>query len=391
MSNHNKLLVSSLLAVISAGTASASGFDEAIKNASVTGQFRLGYVTTSPDVSGATDTTGAAFGGMIKMETAEWNRFQFAIAPYFSQNIDTLSGDEDDGELAGDFLDANLDSYAYLGEAYVNYAFANGTVRVGRQQLDNPFINTDDIRMSPNTFNAAWVNLELSKALQLQGGVVKTWAGIDSGDDKDKFKDASGDGVMAVGVNYTVNEALAVQAWSYDFDENYSLLYADASYSIGDLELGVQFASFDEDNSSNVDGSVFGIFAAYSTGPWTFSLAMNQASNDPGKAVDVGLGGGNFYAAMDQMVIGGLTDAEAHVLAVDYAVSDAFAISVAMGHFEDDGAASADIDETDIVLGYSVNEQLDIEFINTMVENDANTTDVDTNFTRQFVRVNYNF
>ena len=385
-------LVSPLIFISFVGaTQAAASFDQAIKNATTSGQFRLGYISVSPDVAGATDTTAAALGGQLKFETAEWHRFQFVIAPYFSEKIDALSGDEADGELNGDFFDANNDSFAYLGEAYVNYAFSNGSVRIGRQQLDNPFINTDDIRMLPNTFNATWLNLELSKSVKLQAGVVKTWAGIDSGDDKDKFKDASGDGVTALGINYTHSDALAAQAWMYDFDENYSLLYADVTYGVGDLELAAQYASFDEDNASGVDGSAMGISAAYATGPWTFTVAMNSASNDAGKAVDLGLGGGNFFTSMDEMTIGGLNEAEATLVAVDYAVNDAFGISLAVGHFEDDNAATADIDETDIVLGYAASDKLDIEFIHADVENSAAPADTGTNFTRQLVRVNYNF
>jgi hypothetical protein len=387
-----KILATSLLVAGAAGTAQAAGsFADAMKNASVSGQFRFGYVTTSPDVSGTSDTTGAAIGGILKLETAEWNRLQFAVAPYFSENIDALGGDEADGELSGDFLDANLDSFAYLGEAYINYNFGNGSVRVGRQQLDNPFINTDDIRMNPNTFNASWLTMDLGRALKLEAGVVKTWAGIDSGDDKDKFKDTSGDGVTAIGLSYAVNEALGVQAWSYDFDESHSLLYVDGAYTTGKLEIAAQYASFDEDNASGVDGSAMGIAATYATGPWVFTAAMNSASNDADKGVSNGLGGGNFFTSMDEMTIDGLTEAEATVMGVEYAVNENFTAGIAMGHFEDDGAATADIDETDIVLSYAASDNLDVEFVHASVENDADTTDEGTNFSRQLVRVNYNF
>lgn len=393
MTKHTTLkLVSSLLIGSTAISAQAAdSLDAAIKGATTSGQFRFGYINVSPDVAGASDTSAAAIGGYIKLETAEWKRLQVAIAPYFSEKIDALSGDEASGELNGDFFDANNDSYAYLGEAYLNYRFNNGSFRLGRQQLDNPFLNGDDIRMSPNTFNAGWLTYEVNKSLKLEAGLVNSWAGIDSGDDKNKFKDAGGDGVIAIGVNYAVNDALAMQAWSYDFDTNYSLFYIDATYKTGSLELAAQHASFDEDNASGVDGSAMGILASYATGSWTFSAAMNTTSNDAGKGVDNGLGGGNFFTSMDEMTIAGLTEAEATLVSAEYAVNDAFTACITMGHFEDDNAATADINETDIVLSYAASDNLDVEFIHASVENDADSADAGTNFSRQLVRVNYNF
>ena len=303
MKQMNKLVLSTLALAVTSGAHAANSFDEAMKNATTSGQLRFGYVSVSPDVAGAADTSGAAVGGYIKLETAEWNRLQFAIAPYFSEKVDSLSGDAATNELDISMFDANGDSYAYLGEAYVNYTFNNGSVRLGRQQLDNPFINTDDIRMSPNTFNALWANVEISKNLSVEAGSVKSWAGIDSGDDKDTFKRASNDGVTAIGATFKMKDHHTFQGWYYNFDQNYSLMYLDAQYANGAFEAGLQYADFSEDNASGIDGNAWGISAAYSMGDLSLSIAMNEASNDPGKAVDLGLGGGNFFASMDENVI----------------------------------------------------------------------------------------
>ena len=57
----------------------AASFDDAIKSATTSGQFRFGYISHSPDVSGFKTTTGSAIGGEIKWETDKWNDFQLAI------------------------------------------------------------------------------------------------------------------------------------------------------------------------------------------------------------------------------------------------------------------------------------------------------------------------
>lgn len=387
-----KLLTTSLVIAGLSSAAHAASFDDAIKNANTSGQFRFGYVSNTPDTAGAKTETGAAIGGEIKFETKEWNRLQFAVAPYFSEKIDSLTGDTA-AEINGDYFDSNNESFAYVGEAYVNYAFNTGSVRYGRQKLDNPFINTDEFRMFSNTFNALWLNMNLSKSLTLEAGQVSSWAGLDSAtatSGQDKFKRASNDGVSALGLNYKHSDDLSAQAWYYNFDKNYSLLYADATYAMGDLELGVQMGSYSESDASGIDGSVLGVSVTYTTGAFTLGAVMNSGSNDDGKYATLGLGGGNYYAAMDESTIDELNDAQAQVLSVEYAASDKFTASVALGHFEDSTKAT-DTDETNIVLSYSASDNLNLEFIHTVVDNKGTPTDPETNFSRQSARVTYSF
>ena len=380
-------LVTSLFLISSLGAAQAAdSFDEAIKKATTSGQFRLGYISVDPEVG--TETTGTAFGGQIKFETAKWKRMQFAIAPYFSQKLAALSGDKTNNELNGDFFDSNSESYAYLGEAYVNYSFNNGSVRLGRQQLDNPFINTDDIRMHPNTFSAVWLNMALSKNLTLDAGSIREMAGFDSGGSQDKFKKVGADGVNALGVTYKMKAHHTFQGWYYDFTDQYTQYYLDAAYENGNFAAGLQYSKYNEVNTSGTAGNVWGVTASYALADFTFALAINESSNDAGKSQSLGLGGGNYFASMDEMTMGDLNDAAAQVVSVDYAVSDKFTVSFATGHFEDANKATTDTAENDFILAYNISDKLDMSFVHTTVENKA---DPSVNFSRNFARLSYNF
>ena len=384
-------VVVSLFVFSLAGLVSAGSFDDAFKNAKTTGQIRFGYISSAPDVAGSKTTYAAALGGALKFETAKWNNIQFAVAPYFVEKLDALSGDIENSELNTDFFNAKGKSFSYLGEAYINYDFGIVGLRFGRQKLDNPFINTDDIRMFSNTFNAVWLNVNLSKSLTLETGIVSSWAGFDS--TQDIFSRASNEGVTALGVNYKQSDTFSTQAWYYNFDKEYTLLYADATYTTGDLEVGAQVANFTEAKSTstkNADGSVIGVSVSYATGPFTLGAVMNSGANTAGKSADLGLGGGGFYAAMDETTISGMNDVQARVFSFEYAASDKFTAGIALGHFEDKTKAT-NIDETDIVLGYSVKDNLNIEFIHTMVDNKGDQADAGTNFSRQTVRVTYTF
>lgn len=389
-----KIALTTLITACISGSIHAASIDDAFKKGSTSGQLRFAYISVAPDVSpSAKTTTAATTAGEIKFETAKWNRLQLGLAPYFAEKVNALSGDPKDSELNTDFLDSNNQSFAYLGEAYINYSFDKGSVRVGRQKLDTPFINTDDIRLFSNTFTAAWLTMELNKSITFQSGKVSTWAGFDSGSSQDVFKPASGagnDGVVAAGISYAHSDALSANVWYYDFDKNFSLVYADATYAMGSFEFGAQYGSYSESNSSNTDGTVLGASVSYSAGPLTLAAVMNTGANDDGKSASLGLGGGNYYAAMDESTINGLNDVSAQVFSAEYAVSDKFTAAIAVGHFEDKGKAT-DIDETDLILGYNVSDNLGIEFTHTTVDNKASANDSGTNFTRRFLRATYAF
>jgi hypothetical protein len=89
---------------------------------------------------------------------------------------------------------------------------------------------------------------------------------------------------------------------------------------------------------------------------------------------------------MDESTIDGLNDAEAHVLSVEYAVSDNFSASFAQGHFENNDQSTR-IDETNVILGYSASDTFNVEFIHTTVD-DAGTAN---DFSRQTLRATYSF
>lgn len=368
----------------------ANAFDNAIKNGTTSGQARFGYIAVDPEVAGKT-TTGAAIGGILKFESAKLNNHQFAIAPYFVEQLAFLNGDASKNELNGDFFDSNNEGFAYIGEVYVNYDFTKTSVRVGRQKLDNPFINTDEIRMFSNTFDGIWINSNMGDALKLEAGHIGRWAGFDSGGSQEKFKNTSNDGgVTAVGINYKQSNSLSTQAWIYNFDKSYSLIYADVTYTKGGVEIGAQIGNYSEANSSGTEGTVIGLAITYAIDSFTFNAVMNSGENANNKSASLGLGGGNYYAAMDESTISGLNDAQAHVVSVEYAASNQFVASVALGHFEDSTKATK-IDETNLVVSYNASKNLNVEFIHAVIDNKGTPTDAGTNFSRQTLRTTYSF
>ena len=100
------------------------------------------------------ESSSMALGGYIGFKTG-WFRDKFSLGAtaYTSQR---LYGPEDkDG--AG-LLQTGQDGYAVLGEAYLEYRFTDSVFfDIGRKGFNSPYINKNDTRMTPNTFELAMV------------------------------------------------------------------------------------------------------------------------------------------------------------------------------------------------------------------------------------------
>ncbi|MBD3799558.1 MAG: hypothetical protein IE883_06710, partial [Epsilonproteobacteria bacterium] len=136
-----------LLSVVATTVLSANGIDEAFVAGKVSGQIRAAYVNQYNAVD--TDTYGTSLGGVLKYETVDWNGLKLGVGTYISQKLHLATGDADKGKTNPDLFGEGTKSYAYVGEAYVDYTMGDLNLKVGRQLIDSPFADTDDIRMHP--------------------------------------------------------------------------------------------------------------------------------------------------------------------------------------------------------------------------------------------------
>lgn len=393
-----------VMSMAAAAALSGSGIDEAFVAGKASGQIRAAYVSQDNAVDG--DTYGTSFGGVLKYETADWNGVKLGVGAYISQKFHFASGDED--KINTDLFDMDGKSYAYVGEAYVDYTLGDLNLKVGRQQLDTPFADTDDIRMHPNTFEALIATYSGIEGTTLVGGFVTRWAGYDSEGtlSKEKFKKLGGDnsnGVAVVGIVNESIENLALQAWYYNIDEVADAIYADATYAIPfsermGVELSAQAANFNEEKASGMDGKVYGIGAAFNAGPLTLGAAYNKASNDSGKSVSNGFGGGPYLTSMEEMTIDGYEDAKAYQLSAELDLADAglegVTLTALYGDFKST-PADMHVKEFDIIASLELSEAISGDISYAMVDDkNKNTSEdglYDAGYDRFLVRLNYNF
>ena len=395
-----KLGVTGVLAagMVMGGALSADTVDHAFMSGKTDGQIRLGYIAQN-NPEGTADSDATALGGQLKFETAAWNGLKFGVAAYISQEIGALSGDGE--ELNPDFFAEGGNSFAYVGEGYIDYGWNGLNLRLGRQQLDTPFADRDDIRMLPNTFEGLIVTYSGIDKTTLVGGYVTRWAGYDSEGDITAFKrfdDNTSSGAAVAGIVNETVEGLALQGWYYGIDNVADAFYADAVYG-GEIaggarfEAGLQGAYFAEKGASGIDGSVGGLLLTVGYDALMLLGAYNRATNDDGTAPTDGLGGGPYFTSMEEMTIDGLEDAEAFAFGAEADLSsvgiDGLGLCLTYGLFTSGTTPSEKAEEVDVIVSYAAAENLDAEISYADINDKHGNLDGD--WSRWLVRFNYTF
>lgn len=394
------VMSSSMLAMLS-----ANEMVETFAEGKAGGNIRTVYVTQNN--TSAIDTETTAIGGILKYETAVRNNLKLGIGAYVSQKIGYASGRGD--HLNYDLLSVENDSFAYIGEAYIDYTASDVTLRLGRQSMDSPFADTDDIRMVPNSFESGMATYSGIDKRTLVGGYIKRWAGYDSGDDISAFKKLDADyetgtrgeskGAVVVGIMDESIENLALQGWFYRVDQVADLYYADGTYAIPfservGLEVSAQYARFDEKVDSGIDGNVYGAGARFNAGAVSFGAAYNCGNNGEGKTPTNGFGGGPYMTSMEEITIEGMNDAKAYQLSVDMDMAEAGieggSISVMFGDFKST-PMELRVKEVDVIATYRMGEAITADISYAMIDDRSNNGSADTGYNRFLARLSYNF
>jgi hypothetical protein len=409
-----KILTTSLVAALALSTSAfaeemktADTLKDMFSNGTVSGQVRLGYVNY--DSATAKDTTGGAIGGQLKFETAAFKGLSFGSALYTSQSISAISGDANDGEYY-DGLASSEQAYSELAEAYINYAYNGFNIRLGRQLIDTPLADSDDIAMTPNTFEAYIASYTLEDlGLSFIAGNVLSMQGVDT--DYENVTDTTwmetgAEGTRLVAATYA-NDMVEAGAWYYDVTEVATAIYADVTGTFAvnnDVEIvaGLQYLTESEQDSDGVDsgieGSIVGAMVEAGFYGVTASLAYDQVSVDDGNQIFQGFGGGSSYTNMDTMTAGSLHegdygDGSSFVASLGYEIANVN-MFVAYGDFtaDDIGNGKAHVTETDLGVEYSYNDgEADIALYYIMGEDKESSAKTDFDDSHVQLTVNYNF
>ncbi len=394
-------LASSLIFVTAAGAeeaghASVSSFQEMFENAKVSGELRSIYAGYEYEKAGESDTYSTAFGGKVKYELAELNGFSGAAAFRISHDIGEATGDD---EKQNPELSSSDGEYTVLSEAYLNYRNGAFNFRAGRQLIDTPLADSDDIRMVPNTFEAYIATYEVADFSFMLGHLQK-WQGVDADLDEEWVKTGE-DGTWFGGLTYAAGD-LEASAWYYNITKQLNAVYFDLSYNYKiDEDISIlgaaQYLNESELSNSGEEASIYGLMAEFSVYDLCLSLAYNESEKQSGKTSFSGFGGGTLFTSMDIMILDEITadrDSQAVVAGVNYTIDD-LTLFYAYGDFDGDADSlgdKANVVEQDIGFEYSViPEKLAVSGVYVISEDKENSIKTDFDWDRFQLTVAYSF
>ncbi len=337
------------------------------------GQLRAGYIGFAENTLARTD--GFALGGHYHLNTKEYYGLKIGAEVYTVLN---LALNQKSINENSDFFDKNNKGFILLSQAYLSGKWANTEIKLGRQTLNTPHADSDDIRMMPNYFEAYTITNTDIDNLTLTAGMIDKMAGWENGIDSPKFVDVGEtlgvhtiDGIYYASASYEGIKNLSVALWYYHYSDIANVLYAEAGYSIAltstnSLTLGLQYDQSQESGSALLgkqDAQTFGVNleAKFDTLGITLLAAYNQDNSDTG-AMPLSLGGGALFTSMEDQTLDAMgTHGSAWVVGAGYNFKnlalDNLIFGIAYGNFEAKDNSVYKSTEIDAILEYNFNEK----------------------------------
>jgi hypothetical protein len=257
---------------------------------SLSGDLRLGY-QYGKDTAGSGNEVAA--GGFLHYESGEY--MGVSAGGTLSATYGDKSGD------GGYFIHGVSNNIVVLSEAYLRYKDENSEFKIGRQAIDTPFANSDDIGMIKNHFGGAIFSNKSIKDTTITAGFIRSMS-TGSGDEQNRFEKLD-NGVFLAGVEYGGIENLTLQSWHYDDFKNIGSTYIDGAYeaSLGvfDAELGVQYAHQDIDKMKN---NIYGAMLSLENKSTGLGI-MGAYNKTDGASSDNLYGGGPFFTNVEHTTI----------------------------------------------------------------------------------------
>lgn len=364
------------------------------KDAKVSGQIRAMYAGYEQKEQNANNNYAMALGGKLKYELAQLQGFNAGVAFYTSYDLNFATGEH---AKHNSELSSSDGSYTQLAEAYVNYKYKDFNFRAGRQILDTPLADSDDIRMISNTFEA-YVATYTYKGFDFMAGNIQSWQGYDANLDTPWVKTGC-NGTNFGGVSY--HNVWELNLWYYNITDTTNAFYFDGGiqYSIAEdilVHAMVQYLNETELTASGYASIIYGGLFEFVSHGASLSVAYNKSLNNPSRASFSGFGGGALYTSMDTLILDDIADdRDAHslVTSLGYEIEN-FNILYAYGDFKgnaDSLGNKAQIIEQDVSLEYNVNDEFLVACVYTMQEDKENSVKTEHDWNRFQLMVNYNF
>lgn len=341
------------------------------------GQLRAGYINFTED--GSPQTRAYALAGHFHFNTQRWNGLMLGAEAYTVLN---LGNNQKYFNLNSDFFDVKGESFILLSQAYLDGKWGNTEIKLGRQSLDTPHADSDDIRMLPNYFEVYSITNTDVEDVALSAGFINRMAGWENGVDSSEFVKVSEtlggnqkmDGIYYASASYEGIKDLSLSLWYYNYNDIANVIYAEAGYSHElskniSLILGLQYDGSQETGAALLgkqDAQTYGISLEtnFTDIGVTVLAAYNQDNGDTG-AMGLSLGGGPFFTSMEDQTLDALdTSGSAWIIGTGYDFVklgvDNLIFGLAYGSFNADDSSLYKSREIDVILEYSFNDKITV-------------------------------
>ena len=350
------------------------------------GQLRAGYIDLAED--GITHASAYALSGHLHLYSKRWYGFMVGAEAYTVLNSNITQSSH---TLNGDFFDDEGKSFLLISQAYLDGKWGNTEIKLGRQSLDTPHADSDDIRMMPNYFEAYTLTTKEFDNLTLTAGFIDKMAGWENAVNSANFIDVGEtlgagqriDGIYYASASYEGIKNLSLSLWYYHYSDIANVLYAEMGYTQKisthtNLTLGLQYDGSRESGKALLgqhDAQTYGISAEanFEDIGVTIFTAYNQDNGDTG-AMGLSLGGGTFFTSMEDQTLDALgTAGSAWVIGAGYCFEkvgiEGLTFGIAYGNFEADNASLYHASEIDAILEYQWNEKISATAAYSSIEN----------------------
>ncbi|MCK5830354.1 MAG: OprD family outer membrane porin [Methylococcales bacterium] len=295
-----------------------------------------------------------------------------------------------DNNIHDEFFNRKKDSYLMLGEAVLTLSYGKFEAHLGRQNLDSPHLDNDDLRMVANLFEAYLVDYHFNDELYFGAGFVREASGWENGGNLSHFipiGEAFGGSEGNAWISWLTYEAkhISGNTWFYLIPDHLTILYAELMYSnfiTPEIEYNV---ALQYDWGNNIGTSKLGEIRAHTLGVMTsisgydltLTAAYNKNFGDTGAVASVG--GGAFFTSLEDQTLDAVvgTDSQGILFSLEYAFNKQLSLGVAMAEYRALDKNEYHTEEINYYLNYNWNDKLTAELMYAVVDDKNSSEDAD--------------
>ncbi|MBN1905126.1 MAG: OprD family outer membrane porin [Deltaproteobacteria bacterium] len=267
----------------------AEDLKSALKEGKFSGQFRSYFFQRDYDVRNTREDF--ATGGMLYYTSGDLYGISFGFAFYTGQGMGLNDDDRDVYGLLDRDANGDHKNFTVPGEAYIKAVFHDTTLKLGRQEHELPWVNTDDNRLTPQSTNAYTIINSSINDLELLFSYITKMRGkaSDSFVSMTEYADIPADKhVSAFGLTYKGISDLELYVWDFYAKDFINNIYMKAIYS-DETAKGLawhvtgQYLKQDDTGDrlgGSVDTHMYGLEAGIEKHGLSISLAVSDIGDD---------------------------------------------------------------------------------------------------------------